>query len=144
MYATELAAKTLEPTSTEERLADDYAALLATLSRVDQALREGVWHDVRDELDELISVAEDMWSTLSGADHDEDSDRARPYTAPAADAAKVRQLVAVYARPHPAGRALYPAAVIEDPQLRAAVESETEAEREEQSGRLEPAACAAG
>ncbi|MEV4442686.1 hypothetical protein AB0K09_27465 [Streptomyces sp. NPDC049577] len=141
MYATELAAKTLEPTAMEDRLADDYADLLGALTRVDQALREGSWHGVRDELDELISVAEDLWSALSDPDHEEDdSDRGRAFVPPAADAAKVRQLIAVYAQPHTVGRALHPTAAIEDPQLRAAVEAEL-SERDRQDA-VEP--CGVG
>ncbi|GAA3028049.1 hypothetical protein GCM10020000_00640 [Streptomyces olivoverticillatus] len=40
------------------------------------------------------------------------------------DSAKVRQLIAVYARPYDVGRALYPTRLIEDTQLRTAAEED--------------------
>lgn len=116
VYATELAAKALEPTAEEERLAEDYVTVLSSLSAMEQALLEGAWHRLRDEADQLMSAAEDMWAGLpEGGDEP---------GAPAMDGRKIRQLVAVYAQPYAAGRALYPTGVIEDAQVRTAVEEE--------------------
>jgi hypothetical protein len=112
VYTTEPAAPTLQPSPQEDQLAEDYASILGTVSRIDQAVRDGAWTAVRDELDQLISAAEDMWATLSEpADGSEDGDHDL-YQAPVtvtADAAQVRRLVAVYAEPHSVGRILYPA-----------------------------------
>ncbi|MEU2511981.1 hypothetical protein [Streptomyces syringium] len=150
MYTTELAAKTLEPTAVEDQLAEDYASVLDVVSRLEQALRDGAWRGVRDELDQLVSAAEDMWSTLSDPDLDEGedpSDVGRPFATPTADAATVRQLIAVYAQPHTVGRTLYPTSLIADPHLRDAVENEglrgpgqAVAEGTETARLLEPAA----
>ncbi len=129
MYTAELAVKTLEPTAQEDQLAEDYASILDTVAHIDRSLRDGEWHSVRDGLDQLISAAEDMWSSLSASDPgaedpDEDFDDGRPDPALDTDTAKVRQLVAVYTEPHVIGRTLYPVSGIDDPQLRAAVERE--------------------
>ncbi|MEU5048879.1 hypothetical protein [Streptomyces sp. NPDC021096] len=121
MYATELAAKALEPTAEEERLAEDYVTVLGSLSAMEQALREGAWHRLRDEVDQLMSAAEDMWAGLPAPEEDGES------TADEPDSDKIRQLVAVYAQPYAVGRALYPTTVIEDAQVRAAVEEENAA-----------------
>ncbi|MFI1252247.1 hypothetical protein ACH4U6_00365 [Streptomyces netropsis] len=150
MYTTELAAKTLEPTAVEDQLAEDYASVLDVVSRLEQALRDGAWRGVRDELDQLVSAAEDMWSTLSDPDldqGDDPSDVSRPFMTPTADAATVHQLIAVYAQPHAVGRMLYPTSLIADPHLRGAVENESlqgsrpaGAEEAEAPRLLEPAA----
>ncbi|MFI9203266.1 hypothetical protein [Streptomyces sp. NPDC053048] len=120
MYAAELAAKTVEPSADEERLAEDYVTILASVSAMDQAFRDGDWSRARDEADQLMSAAEEMWSALSAWEDGEHP--GAPVVV--ADAAKVRQLIAVYARPHAVGRALYPASLIEDFQLRTTVENE--------------------
>ncbi|MFC5722905.1 hypothetical protein ACFP1Z_22315 [Streptomyces gamaensis] len=124
MYTTEPVADRLQPSPQEDQLAEDYASLLGTVSRIDEAVREGAWHGVRDELDQLISAAEDMWSTLSDPDPDysgEDPESDPRRTPVNADPATVRQLVAAYAEPGTVTRALYPPSVITDPHLRAAV-----------------------
>ncbi|MEX2980649.1 hypothetical protein [Streptomyces sp. C36] len=120
MYAAELAAKLVEPSAEEERLAEDYVTILGTVSAMDQAVREGDWRRAREEADQLMSAAEEMWSALSEPDAYDGTDDS-PVEA---DPLKVRQLVAVYARPHEVGRALYPADLITDPELRTAVETE--------------------
>ncbi|MFI1800289.1 hypothetical protein ACH427_23460 [Streptomyces sp. NPDC020379] len=100
----------LHPSSQEDQLAEDYASLLGTVSRIDQAVRDGAWDGVRDELDQLISAAEDMWATLSETDDDaEDGDRYQAPVTIAADPATVRRLIALYAEPHSVGRLLHPA-----------------------------------
>ncbi|MEV6672316.1 hypothetical protein [Streptomyces sp. NPDC051162] len=100
----------LHPSSQEDQLAEDYASLLGTVSRIDQAVRDGAWDGVRDELDQLISAAEDMWATLSEADDDaEDGDRYQAPVTISADPATVRRLIALYAEPHSVGRLLHPA-----------------------------------
>ncbi len=110
MYTTEPVAMSLHPSSQEDQLAEDYASLLGTVSRIDQAVRDGAWDGVRDELDQLISAAEDMWATLSETDDDaEDGDRYQAPVTISADSATVRRLVALYAEPHSVGRLLHPA-----------------------------------
>ncbi|MEV4921698.1 hypothetical protein [Streptomyces roseoverticillatus] len=119
MYTTEPVANTLAPSPQEDQLAEDYASILGTLSRIDEAVREGAWQGVRDELDQLISAAEDMWSTLTDPDpsaDDADADHRRfPVTA---DAATVRRLVTTYAEPYSLGRLLYPSNGATPPELR--------------------------
>ncbi|MBH1938218.1 hypothetical protein I5Q34_28830 [Streptomyces sp. AV19] len=96
----------VEPDPVEEQLADDYVELLSAFSRVDTALREGSWETLRDELDQVVAAAEDMWNTLAGSGEDDgDEEAAAP---PAADAGRVGALVArhlqqfpVPARPEP-------------------------------------------
>ncbi|MEU5422656.1 hypothetical protein ACFY1P_13470 [Streptomyces sp. NPDC001407] len=110
MYTTEPVAVSLQPSPQEDQLAEDYASLLGTVSRIDQAVREGAWDGVRDELDQLISAAEDMWATLSETDDDaEDGDRYQAPVTISADPATVRRLIALYAEPHSVGRLLHPA-----------------------------------
>ncbi|KNB50702.1 hypothetical protein [Streptomyces caatingaensis] len=82
----------VEPDPVEEQLADDYVELLSAFSRVDAALRAGAWETLRDELDQVVAAAEDMWNTLAGGDGEEgDAEAAAP---PAADADRVGALVA--------------------------------------------------
>ncbi|MGW1071895.1 hypothetical protein [Streptomyces sp. NPDC002537] len=110
MYTTEPVAVPLHPSPQEDQLAEDYASLLGTVSRIDQAVRDGAWEAVRDELDQLISAAEDMWATLSDTDDEEEVDRYQAPVTVSADPATVRRLVALYAEPHLVGRLLHPAA----------------------------------
>ncbi len=124
MYATELAVKALEPTPEEERLAEDYVTILGSLSAMEQALRDGAWHRLREEADELMSAAEEMWAGLPEP-ADDGSSAHGAHLPSQADSVKVRQLIAVYARPYAVGRALYPTGLIEDEQLRQAVEEES-------------------
>ncbi|MEV4432978.1 hypothetical protein [Streptomyces sp. NPDC049555] len=133
MYATELAVKALEPTPEEERLAEDFVTILGSLSAMEQALRDGAWHRLREEADELMSAAEEMWSGLP-----EPGTAGGARLPSQADSAKVRQLIAVYAGAYAAGRALYPSSLIEDEQLRRAVEEER------QEAMVPQAAAAAG
>ncbi|MFD8995520.1 hypothetical protein [Streptomyces abikoensis] len=123
MYATELAVKALEPTPEEERLAEDYVTILGSLSAMEQAVREGAWHRLREEADELMSAAEEMWAGLPGADEEGVPVRAA-HVPSQADSSKIRQLIAVYAQPYALGRVLYPTSLIQDAQLRRAVEEE--------------------
>ncbi|MEU3354494.1 hypothetical protein [Streptomyces sp. NPDC037389] len=124
MYATDLAVKALEPTPEEERLAEDYVTILGSLSAMEQAVRDGAWHRLRDEADELMSAAEEMWAGLPGADDDEAVPVQAVHVPSQADGAKIRQLIAVYAQHCALGRALYPTSLIQDAQLRRAVEEE--------------------
>ncbi|PHQ51426.1 hypothetical protein BLA24_13930 [Streptomyces cinnamoneus] len=124
MYAAELAARVLDPTDQEERLAEDYTTVLEALSAMDHALREGAWHRMREEADRLMSAAEEVWSTLSATGSELDDVDGTDDVCASADSAKVRQLVAVYAGQHSVGSALHPASVIEDVHLRQAVEDE--------------------
>ncbi|RLU82999.1 hypothetical protein CTZ27_28850 [Streptomyces griseocarneus] len=110
MYTTEPVAVQLHPSPQEDQLAEDYASLLGTVSRIDQAVRDGSWDAVRDELDQLISAAEDMWATLSDSDDEEEGDRYQAPVTVSADPATVRRLVALYSEPHTVGRLLHPAA----------------------------------
>ncbi|MBT2382173.1 hypothetical protein [Streptomyces sp. ISL-11] len=127
MYTTEPVAPTLQPSPQEDQLAEDYASVLGTVSRIDQAVRDGAWSAVRDELDQLISAAEDMWTTLSEPDEGADDSDHDLYQAPVtvtADPATVRRLIASYAEPHSVGRVLYPPSVITAPHPSGAVEGE--------------------
>ncbi|MCD9194631.1 hypothetical protein [Streptomyces albireticuli] len=113
MYTTEPVALTLRPSPQEDQLAEDYASVLGTVSRIDRAVRDGAWNAVRDELDQLISAAEDMWSTLSEPDDGEENGDHELYQAPVtvtADPATVCRLIGVYAEPHSIGHVLHPTA----------------------------------
>lgn len=90
---------TVEADPVEEQLADDYVELLSAFSRVDTALREGAWEALRDELDQVVAAAEDMWNTLAGSGEDGDEEAAAP---PAADAGRVGALVARHLQQVPA------------------------------------------
>ncbi|GAA0485237.1 hypothetical protein ACFQ2B_30125 [Streptomyces stramineus] len=124
MYTTEPVAMTLQPSPQEDQLAEDYASLLGTVSRIDRAVRDGAWNAVRDELDQLVSAAEDMWSTLSDPD-DGDHDLYQAPVTVSANAATVVRLIASYAEPHTVGRVLYPASTLGGPHVPAADEAVT-------------------
>ncbi|GAA0432523.1 hypothetical protein [Streptomyces luteireticuli] len=82
----------VEADPVEEQLADDYVELLSAFSRVETALREGAWEALRDELDQVVAAAEDMWNTLAGSDEDDGAEASA--VPPAADAGRVGALVA--------------------------------------------------